>query len=253
MMLDLQKASVLKRVSAFLLDIILLLILITGFAFVMSVVTGYDGYNERLEAVEQAYEEKFGVSFDISEEEYNKMTEDQRKYFDEAYAEFAKDEDALYLYNMQFNLILMISTVSILLAYVVLELILPLVFKNGQTVGKKIFGIALMHTNGVRLSTLALFVRTVLGKFTLETMIPVYIFIMAVFGTLGLTGTIMLLLILVLQIGVILITKTNSCIHDLLANTVAVDLSSQMIFDSVDAMNEYKKKIHAEQVKNADY
>lgn len=253
MMLDLQKASVLKRVSAFLLDIILLLILITGFAFVLSLATGYDGYNERLEAVEQTYEEKYGVSFDISEEEYNKMTEDQRKYFDEAYAEFAKDEDALYLYNMQFNLILLISTVSILLAYVVLELILPLVFKNGQTVGKKIFGIALVHTNGVRLSTLALFVRTVLGKFTLETMIPVYIFIMAVFGTLGLTGTIMLLLILVLQIGVILITKTNSCIHDLLANTVAVDLSSQMIFDSVDDMNEYKKKIHAEQVKNADY
>ena len=253
MMLDLQKASVLKRVSAFLLDIILLLILITGFAFVLSLATGYDGYNERLEAVEQTYEEKYGVSFDISEEEYNKMTEDQRKYFDEAYAEFAKDEDALYLYNMLFNLILMISTVSILLAYVVLELILPLVFKNGQTVGKKIFGIALMHTNGVRLSTLALFVRTVLGKFTLETMIPVYIFIMALFGTLGLTGTIMLLLILVLQIGVILITKTNSCIHDLLANTVAVDLSSQMIFDSVDDMNEYKKKIHAEQVKNADY
>jgi uncharacterized RDD family membrane protein YckC len=253
MMLDLQKASVLKRVSAFLLDMILLLILITGFAFVLSLVTGYDGYNERLEAVEQEYEDKYGVSFDISEEEYNKMPEEQRKYFDEVYTEFSKDEEALYLYNMQFNLILMISTVSILLSYVVLELILPLVFKNGQTVGKKIFGIALVHTNSVRLTTMALFVRTILGKFTLETMIPVYIFIMAVFGTLGLTGTIMLLLILVLQIGVILITKTNSCIHDLLANTVAVDLSSQMIFDSVDAMNEYKKKIHAEQVKNADY
>ncbi len=253
MMLDMQKASVLKRVSAFLLDMILLLILITGFAFVLSLVTGYDGYNERLEAVEQEYEDKYGVSFDISEEEYNKMPEEQRKYFDEVYTEFSKDEEALYLYNMQFNLILMISTVSILLSYVVLELILPLVFKNGQTVGKKIFGIALMHTNSVRLTTMALFVRTILGKFTLETMIPVYIFIMAVFGTLGLTGTIMLLLILVLQIGVILITKTNSCIHDLLANTVAVDLSSQMIFDSVDAMNEYKKKIHAEQVKNADY
>jgi uncharacterized RDD family membrane protein YckC len=253
MMLDMQKASVLKRVSAFLLDMILLLILITGFAFVLSLVTGYDGYNERLEAVEQEYEDKYGVSFDISEEEYNKMPEEQRKYFDEVYTEFSKDEEALYLYNMQFNLILMISTVSILLSYVVLELILPLVFKNGQTVGKKIFGIALMHTNSVRLTTVALFVRTILGKFTLETMIPVYIFIMAVFGTLGLTGTIMLLLILVLQIGVVLITKTNSCIHDLLANTVAVDLSSQMIFDSVDAMNEYKKKIHAEQVKNADY
>ncbi len=253
MILDLQKASVLKRVSAFLLDMILLFILITGFAFVLSVITGYDSYSDRLSEVEKTYETQYGVSFDITEKEYNELTEEQRAVFDEAYGAFSEDEQVLYVYNMQLNLILMISTISILLAYVVLEFILPLVFKNGQTVGKKIFGIALMHTNGVKLSTMALFVRTVLGKYTLETMVPVYIFIMALFGTLGLTGTIMLLLILVLQLGLIIITKTNSCIHDLLANTVAVDLSSQMIFDSVDAMNEYKKKIHAEQVKNSEY
>ena len=253
MMLDLQKASVLKRASAFLLDIILLFVLITGFAFALFSVTGYDDYAARLEEKEKVYEEQYGVSFNVTEKEYNELTEEARATLDAAYEAFGKDEEVLYLYNMQLNLILMLSTVSILLAYVLLELILPLVFKNGQTVGKKIFGIALMHTNGVRLSTMGLFIRTVLGKFTLETMIPVYILLMSLFGSLGSTGTILLILILILQVGVVIITKTNSAIHDLLSGTVAVDLSSQMIFDSVDAMTEYKKRIHAEQVKNADY
>ena len=45
-------------------------------------------------------------------------------------------------------------------------------------------------------------------------------------------------------------TKTNSTIHDILAKTVVVDLSSQMIFDSEEAMIDYKTKLHAEQIKN---
>ena len=47
-MLDLQKASMLKRISAFILDVILLAVAITGFAFFLSAVTGYDSYNESL-------------------------------------------------------------------------------------------------------------------------------------------------------------------------------------------------------------
>jgi hypothetical protein len=50
-----------------------------------------------------------------------------------------------------------------------------------------------------------------------------------------------------------IVTRTNSCIHDLLAGSVAVDLASQMIFDSESAMIEYKKSIHAEQAKEARY
>ena len=35
-------------------------------------------------------------------------------------------------------------------------------------------------------------------------------------------------------------------IHDKLAGTVTVDLASQMIFDSPEALLEYKKRLHAE-------
>lgn len=253
MIYDLQKASILKRASAFLLDFILLCILVTGFAFGMSALTGYDGYNDRLEAEQKQYEEQYGVSFDISQEEYGKLDDAQKKTFDDAQKAFSEDEEVLYLYNMQINLILLISSVSILLAYVVLELIVPLCLKNGQTVGKKIFGIALIRTDGVKLSTLALFARTILGKYTIETMVPLFIALMTLLGSMGLTGTLVLLLMLVLQIGLIIVTKTNSAIHDVLAATVAVDIASQMIFDSEEAMIAYKKKIHAEQAQSSPY
>ena len=48
MICDLQKASLLKRASAFLLDIILLIVLATGVGLLVSVITGFDGYNQAL-------------------------------------------------------------------------------------------------------------------------------------------------------------------------------------------------------------
>jgi uncharacterized RDD family membrane protein YckC len=253
MIFDLQKAPILKRASAWLLDFILLCILITGFAFALSAITGYDNYATALADAQRDYEQQYGVSFDIAQADFNALSQEEQDKINEAYAKFSEDEQVIYLYNVQLNLILLISSVSILLAYVLLEFVLPLIFGNGQTVGKKIFGIALMQTNGVKLSPLSLFARTVLGKYTLETMVPVFVLIMILFADLGLTGTIVLLLVLTLQIGLMIVTRTNSCIHDLLAGSVAVDLASQMIFDSESAMIEYKKSIHAEQAKEARY
>ena len=61
-------------------------------------------------------------------------------------------------------------------------LFVPLKLGNGQTIGKKVFGIGVMRVDGVQLTTIQLFIRTILGKFTLETMIPVYIVLMIFFN-----------------------------------------------------------------------
>ena len=57
MMHDLQKASLMKRISAFLIDLILIMILITGFAWVLSWATGYDQYsntmNDEIERIKE--------------------------------------------------------------------------------------------------------------------------------------------------------------------------------------------------------
>ena len=76
MIYDLQKAALLKRASAYLLDVILLLIVITGAAFGLSALLGYDTYVERLEGIYAEYEAEYGIDFDISQEEYDKMIED---------------------------------------------------------------------------------------------------------------------------------------------------------------------------------
>ena len=253
MISDLQKASLLKRASAFLLDVILLAVLVTGLAFLISTATGYDGYTQQMNDIEKEYEARFDVSFDLTEQAYNELTEEQKAQVNKAYAAYTADERVVYAYDMMVSLILLTTSLSILGAYLVLEFILPLVFGNGQTVGKKIFGIGLMQTNGVKVSTFSMFVRTILGKCTVGTLVPAAIIILSLLGSAGIAGPAVLLLILVLQIGLIIGTKTNSAIHDVLAYTVAVDLASQMIFESAEQMLEYKKKIHAEAADRAQY
>lgn len=257
-MLDLQKASMLKRISAFILDVILLAVAITGFAFFLSAVTGYDSYRERLSNIEVSYWAQYGVEDpnndkSISLSEYEAFTDEQKKNYELASVALSKDAEAKRANEMIVNLTLVITSISILFGYLLLEFTVPLMFKNGQTIGKKIFGIALMRNDGVKINTVMLFVRTVLGKYTIETMVPVFLIIMILFFGAGIVGLAVLLLIGVLEIVMLCTTKTRSCIHDLLAYTVAVDMQSQMIFESPEALLEYKKKLHADVVADSDY
>ncbi len=253
MIFDLQKASMWKRISAFLFDFILLGIAVVGFAFLISAMVGFDKHNTALDNAYAKYEAEYGIVFDITEEEYIQMSETQLQAWNDAYNALIKDQDAMYSYNMVVNLTLVISTLAILLAYLVLEFAVPIKLGNGQTLGKKIFGVAVMRTDGVKVTAPLMFIRTILGKFTIETMIPVLIGVMIFFNMIGIVGMLILGLILLLQIILMIATYTNSCIHDVLAKTVAVDLASQMIFENEEEMIAYKNKVHAEKVARQTY
>jgi energy-coupling factor transport system permease protein len=142
---------------------------------------------------------------------------------------------------------------GILMAFLLLEFSLPMMMGNGQTLGKKIFGVALMSTEGIRINSIALFIRSILGKYTIETMIPVFLIMMISYGSIGLIGTIALGTLLLVQIVLAAATKNNSLIHDLLAATVAVDMQSQMIFATRENMIAYKEKKHAEMAAKKEY
>lgn len=250
---DLQKASMLKRISAFTFDLILLCCLVVVFALSISAVLGYDGYHAQMDEKYEEYGQKYGIDVNISLDEYNALTEEELEQYNAAVEAINGDEDAVRLYNLIVNLTLIIATASILLAYVALELVVPLLFGNGQTLGKKIFGIALMRVDGVKVTTFMMFVRTILGKFTVETMIPVLIVLMLLFGLVGSFGTLIIGLILLVQVILLIATRTNSTIHDMMACTVAVDMASQRIFDSPEARTEYMKRISAEAAARAEY
>lgn len=250
---DLQKAGLWKRIAAWMFDGILTGILAVGIACLLSMVLGYDAHSQTLDAAYARYETQYGVTFDISQEEYLAMTEDLRQNYDTAYAALIADDQVVYTYNMVMNLSLVITTLGILLGLLVMEFAVPLFLGNGQTLGKKIFGLCVVRTDGVKLNHMQLFVRTLLGKFTIETMIPVYILLMLFWGTVGLGGTLALTALLIAQCVCMAVTRSDSAIHDLLAGTAVVDFHSQMIFRTTEDLIAYQKKIAAERAARQAY
>lgn len=253
MITDIQKASLLKRIAAGIFDGILICIFAVGFAWMLTSLVGYNDYNTQLAEGYAKYERQYGVQFDISQAQYSTLSQEAKNNYDEAYAAMIQDASVIKTYNILLNLTLLVTTFGILLAIVLLEFVVPLCLKNGQTIGKKIFSIGLVRTDGVMMNNMQLFVRSILGKFTIETMIPVYIIIMILFNSIGIVGVVVLGGILLVQLIMIIATGTNSLIHDMLAGTVAVDISSQMIFRTTDDLIAYKQKIHAEQVARSNY
>lgn len=253
MAVDLQKAGMWKRIAAWMLDAILLVVLAVGMGALVALLLGYDAHSEALTNAYERYEAEYGVVLDISQEEYLALTEQQRQQYDTAYKALTADETVVYAYNMVINQTLLMISLGLLLSTLILEFAIPLWLGNGQTVGKKIFALGVIRTDGVRLTALQLFVRTLLGKFTIETMLPVYLAIMAFFGIVGLPGTLILAGLALAQVIVLAVTANNSAIHDLLAGTVVVDVASQQIFKSTDDLIAYTKRVHAEQAAQQDY
>ena len=271
-MFDIQKIGFSKRISAFLLDVILLLVLVTGVAAIFGEIVGYDEKSAQLEETINAYKQEF--IYDAFEntfgteskfntnDEIDKFIKDnqnvkipgdsEKTYLDWYNAQVSvaneklrADEDAIStLYEVTWLSILNI-TISILVSYIVLEIVVPLLLKNGQTIGKKVFGIALMRIDGVKVSPLQLIVRTILGKYTIETMIPILLIVSVYFSLLSpdlvLFGLVVIAVLIVVE-GVIFVKSNMSdFLHDKMALTVCVDIQSQIIFENEEALIEYKR------------
>ena len=270
MIYDLQKASVLKRISAWLLDFILLAIVITGLTWGLAAAFGYYQNQSFIADINNEYDEKYfseingegcrpenrKLTFDtniMTAEKYNALSEEDRAYFDSVYDIYKIDERVNFAFAKEITVLLSAASIAIILAYLVLEFFVPLKLGNGQTIGKKIFAIGVMQVNGVKITNISLFARSMLGKCTIETMVPALISIMILRGAINIVGLLVLALIAIFQLILLISTKTNSLIHDVFAFTVTVDMPSQMIFDTEEDLIAYKKRIHAEAVENAKY
>ena len=261
MKFDLQKADLWKRLSAGLFDFILIGILCVGIMCLTAWAVQYDSYKSGMDACyekyETKYEEMYGVDFDISEEDYNKLSDEQKatleKALEEANAELQKDGEAAYYYTMTLNLSLIVIVMGVLLSHVGLELVVPMLIGNGQTLGKKIFGIGIIRPDGVKVSFLQMFIRTILGKCTVETLIPAMLIFTIVFNQGSLFDLILLFGLPLAQIVTYFVSRDKTLIHDMMAQTVAVDIASQRIFNSPEELLEYKKKLQAEIADKSDY
>ncbi len=264
MSLSIQKASLWKRISAWLFDFIITMIIAVGIATLLSATLGYEKYSTQLnnyytqyqQQFQPEYEEKYNIKLSVTQTEYDAFTLEQKQTYNEAVQalteainkEISKNESVISLYQKTFALMLVITSIGILLGVFVVQFILPLFLKNGQTLGKKIFGVAVMRTNGIQITNFILFVRSIFGLYTIETMFPLALLIMVYFGYMGSVGLITIALLGILQIGVLIGTRNNVAIHDVLADTVTVELASQRIFKDEQELLAYKQEEHTKEV-----
>ncbi len=271
-MYDFQKANMWKRISAWLFDFILIGIVIVGAACLFNLVLRYDKQCERVDQAlvdfYDAYEQKHGIHLNMEKydnERFNelyKTDEEKQAYFSAVEKEketveknIRSDTELLTLYDKYSslkyivdNLFLVLITLSVMTGFLIMEFIIPLIFKNGQTLGKKIFGIGVMRTDGVKITPIQLFLRSIFGKCTLETLVPVYLLIMLMSQILGLVGIVIFVAIVLLEIVLLFATKARTPVHDIMSGTVTVDFASQMIFDSPEELLAYKQSLHKDTV-----
>ena len=250
---DLQKASMWKRASAFLLDAILLLVLATGFFWLISVMTGYDGYQDIVNEAYTRIGKQYGVTEEMQMKTMEELTPQEKEAIQAANAAIAQEDKAVHAYQMVINLQVLIIAFGLLFSFLALEFVVPLIMGNGQTIGKKIFGLAVMHTPGVRLRATALFTRTILGKYAVGTM-PLAMAALFIFSGAGSPLFLLIAALLILaQLIVLIVSQENALLHDKMAVTCVVDMASQMIFDTHEQLLEYKKKLAAEKAAESTY
>ena len=220
---ELQKASFWKRISAYILDLMVMAAVAVACGAALVGATHFKEHNQKIQVAYQRYETEYGISFELTEEEYLTMPEQQRQQFDLAYAALIADQEAMYAYNMTIYLSLGIVMVSILIAMILLEVIGPMFLGNCQTLGKKVFGLQVVRMDGSPVSTMPMLVRTMLGKYTIEIMIPVLMILLMFFNIIGAAGLFVAAGIVLLQAVLLGGSKNNLAIHDRLAGTVVVD------------------------------
>ena len=247
MAVSLQKASMWKRISAFMFDFIVTIMFTMGFATVINVFCDYDQKAADLNAYYTKYEEFYGIYFDISEEDFNQLTTEQQGVYQEANKALQNDAGFQKASKNILTLMILMYCGGALIALLLWYFVIPLFFGYGRTMGKKIFGLAVIRTNCVKASTPVLFIRAVVGFYAIEIMAPLALLSM------GLVGMIAAGLVVVLQIFVMITTHTNSSIHDLLSDTVVVDFASQQIFDKQEDLLHFMQEEHNKAVEKAEY
>ncbi|MBP5551096.1 MAG: RDD family protein [Bacilli bacterium] len=248
MIYDIQPASILKRISAFILDIILLATIAVGIAYLVSIILKVDNHQQVLQDKYTYYEETYNVKFNLTQEEIDALSEEEKAHYEEVEDIIQHDEELIKEYNLVINLTLITIVLGVLFAVLILEFVIPLIFKNGQTIGKKIFSIIVAKSNSVKISNVQLFVRTIFGKFLIELMIPIYIIVAMFFGTAGRFWVFFLIGLTLLQMILLVATKNHTVIHDAISFCVVCDKQTQKLFASEDELIKYKEKVHSEEV-----
>ena len=125
--------------------------------------------------------------------------------------------------------------VSILISGALVYILVPLILKNGQTFGKKAYGLGLANSDGYKFSNSRLLMR-----FLPFAIVDISLFFM-ILVNLYLVLLIVLIIFLV-SFALAMSSPKRMSLHDITGRTIVVDLKSSTLFETVDEEEKFVLK-----------
>lgn len=225
-------ASVLNRIMSGLLDFILTVVLATGFFSLISRVLNYDDISNQL--MGKYVEYGVYIEDDNGGYQYNGHTYSivvDTTTYNEVKERFNNDAVAVNLeYKSETCAFASIST-GCLLSLIVIDFVLPLLFKNGRTIGGIMMKVGLISKKGIKISNVQLFARCIIGRYIIETIIPIILW--ALYGVVG---------VFVFCIGLVFIitlSPNHQLPHNIVSNILTCDQNLQYYAISKEDLKEH--------------
>ena len=152
-----------------------------------------------------------------------------RAFFADVYAHYRELAYQVSVWQTLLPELTAIFIVSILAYFV-----MPLIFKNGKTIGKLVMGIGLVNKLGYDVSIPQLIMR-----FFFPMVVTIGLLIIG-----GTAFAIGMGLFVLISYALVIFTKEHKAIHDYLAGTVAVDAKRSVWFKNAKQEAEYTEKIN---------
>lgn len=233
-------AKITNRLAAFLIDAIILVILMTGLLYLISVIYDFDSHYQIMiqEQIKEGY-----LIYNEEIKDYVTISPDASNY--ETVVENVSNnsllmENLFFVNSFSVNAPLAALAISLFIT----EFIVPLFIGNGQTIGMKCFNIALLSNNYIKIKPMQLFARCVLGKIAVLGIIPLlailYIFLNY---SGGLLGSLIVIIIFGAQLICLLKTKNKTGIQDLIANVFPVDSSETIFYRTVKELDDANRQL----------
>ena len=262
---ELRQAKISKRIYAFFIDLLIFVIIFSASMFICN--NYVKDYNE----AKKVYDDKcleYNLVVEKTNEEGEKYTEtwtvydfllsdfastgcrvekeeDIKEISDACNKEFSdfliaqndafgKDEVATSAYNSVCNYRLLFFVISSFLPLLIINIVFPFIFKNGQTLGKKVMKLGLVSKSGVKVSNLNVIVRFLIGIFAFEVLpFMIYLAVSNVYTI----GLLIGMAVSFINFCFFIFTNNHYMIHDHIGGTVVIDLHTTIIFNSIEERN----------------
>lgn len=239
-----KNAKITKRIAAWVVDIILIIILWTGVSLLTSHIYKYDNY---MNTVTEKYVEYNLATYDEEKKEYVFVDIEHDQKAQENYALLIKDQEFVTAYHkVNVGQVVILST-GLFTSLLVFEFILPLCLKHGRTIGMRFFGIGYVTDQDIDVGVKQVLVRFLFGKFILCGFVPLTGYLLfAMNSGFGGLGLILLIGVPILNIILSIITPEKRGIHDYISRVKPIDNDCQIYVKTVEEL----VKLKAEELSN---